>query len=88
MNALRKLSLGASGRITKILQVKMGKKLSNLNRYVSVISDIDEKWFVVFEHSINHPFYGYVRLPQLEYYFSCFAYFFLFFYFSSGAMYL
>ena len=25
----------------------MGKKLTNLNRYISVITDVDEKWFVI-----------------------------------------
>ena len=32
----------------------MGKKLTVLNRYISIIVDIDEKWFVIFEHTINH----------------------------------
>ena len=57
----------------------MGKKLTNLNRYISVISDIDEKWLVVFEHTIHRLFLGCVRLPQLEYYFSfssCFLFLF------------
>ena len=39
----------------------MGKKLTNLNRYISTITDIDEKWFVVFEHTINHLSFRYVR---------------------------
>ena len=34
-----------------------------LNRYISVITDIDEKWFVVFERSINCLAFGYVRIP-------------------------
>ena len=45
---------------------KMGKKLTSLNRYISVITDIDEKWFVIFEHTINHLSFGYIHLPQLE----------------------
>ena len=61
---------------------KMGKKLTNLNRYISVITDIDKKWFVIFEHTINHLSLGYVRLPQLEHYFSCFVSFFDCFYFT------
>ena len=51
----------------------MGKMLTNLNRYISIVTDIDEKSFVVFEHTINHLSFGYVRFSQLEYYFSCFA---------------
>ena len=48
----------------------MGKKLMNLNRFILVITDIDEKWSVIFEYTINQLFFGDVRLPQLEYYFS------------------
>ena len=44
----------------------MGKKLTNLNRYISVVTNIDEKWFVVFEHTMNHLSFGYVHLPQFE----------------------
>ena len=63
----------------------MGKKLTNLNRYISVATDIDEKWFVVFDHTINHLSFGYGRLPQFEYYFSSFAPFFTFFLLSSSS---
>ena len=49
----------------------MVKKVTSLNRYISIITHIDEKWFVIFEHTINHLSFGYVRFPQLEYYFSC-----------------
>ena len=52
-----------------------------LNRFISVITDIDEKWFVSFEYTINCLSLGYVRLPQLEYYFSSFFSFLLFFFF-------
>ena len=69
----------------------MGRKWTILNRYISVITDIDEKWFVIFEHTINCFSFGYVRLPQLEYYFSSFfflfSYFFFLFYYSSPAIY-
>ena len=44
----------------------MGQKLASLNQNISVITDIDEKWFVIFEHTINYFSFGYVRLPQLE----------------------
>ena len=66
----------------------MGKNLTNLNRYISVCTDIDGKWVVVSEHTINHLFFGYVSLPQLQYYFSCFvsSFFFLFFSLSSAAI--
>ena len=44
------------------------------------VTNVDVKWFVILEHTINHFSFGYVRLPQLKYYFSCFASFFLFFF--------
>ena len=44
----------------------MGKKLTSLNRYILVLTDIDEKWFVVFEHTVNRLSCGYVRLPNLK----------------------
>ena len=59
-----------------------GQKWTILNRYISVITDIGEKWFVIFEHTINWISFSYVHLPQLEYYFSfffLFSYFFFFF---------
>ena len=40
-----------------------------------------------FEHTINRLSFAYVRLGQLENYFSCFATFFLLFFFSSAAIY-
>ena len=43
MNALRKLSLEAPGHVTKIVQAESVKKLTNLNQYISVMTDIDEK---------------------------------------------
>ena len=59
---------------------KLTKTLTSLNRYFSVIFDIEEKWFVIFEHTINHLSFGYVCLPQLENYFSWFAFFSYFFF--------
>ena len=56
----------------------MVKKLTNLNQYISVITSIAKKWFVIFEHTIKQLSLGYVPLPQLEYNFSCFASFFFF----------
>ena len=53
MIALRKLSLRVPGHVTKILQVENGQKLTNLNRYIPVITDIEEKCFVSFEHTIS-----------------------------------
>ena len=58
----------------------MGKNLTILKRYVLVVTDIDEKWFVIFEHTIYHLSFGYVRLPQLENYFFLFCIFFLTFF--------
>ena len=68
----------------------MGKKLTNLNRYISVITGIDENWFVIFEHTINYLSFGYVRLPQLEYgtiFLVLESFLLLFFSFSSHVMY-
>ena len=48
MNALCQTSLGAHNHVNKILRAENGKKLTSLNRYISVITDIDEKWFVSF----------------------------------------
>ena len=48
--------------------------------YLGISTYIDGKWFVIFEHTINCLIFGYVRLPQLENYFSCFL-FLLFFFF-------
>ena len=59
----------------------MGKMLMSLNRYISLITDIDEKWFVVSEHTINHLCFGYACSPQLENYFSFASIFLLFFLF-------
>ena len=60
----------------------MGRKLMSLNRYISVITHIDEKWLAVFEHTINHLLFGYARLPQFENYSSCLvSFFFTFFLF-------
>ena len=56
----------------KFYRPKMDNKLMNLNRYISVITNIDEKWFVIFEHTINHLSNGYVHLPQFECHFSFF----------------
>ena len=78
INSVCKPSLGEPGNVTKILQAKMGKKLTSLNRYILVITDIDEKWFVIFEHTINHLSFGYARLPQLENFFFLFCFFLIF----------
>ena len=42
MNALCKPSLGAPSYDTKFYKPKMGEKLTNLNRYISEITDIDD----------------------------------------------
>ena len=43
MHALCKPSLEAPSHVTKIVQAKSGRKWTILNRYISVITDIDEK---------------------------------------------
>ena len=86
MNALCKPSLETPSHMIKTLQAENGIKLTSLNRYISVITDIDKKWFVIFEHTTNHLSFGYVCLHQLENYFSCFSIFFFNYYFASAAM--
>ena len=80
INALSKPSLGAPGHATKILQAENGQKVDEFEPIYPVITDIDEKWFVMFEHAINHPSFGYARLHQLENYFSWLASFLLLFF--------
>ena len=63
MNALCKPTMAALSDVTKTLQAEMGKKLTSLNRYILAITDIDPKWLVVLECTINHLSFGYVRLP-------------------------
>ena len=47
---LRKPSLGEFGLVTKILRAKNGQKVDEFEPInISVITDIDEKWFVVFD---------------------------------------
>ena len=43
---------------------------------------------LIFEHTINHLSFDYVRLPQLEYYFLVLHFFSYFFSFSFAAIYL
>ena len=79
MNTLCKPSLGASGHVPKMLQAENGQKVDEFEPIYlgTVITDIDEKWFVVFEHTLDRLSFGCVRLPQLENCFSCFAALFL-----------
>ena len=58
--------------MNKILQAENGQNVDEFEHiYIAVITAIDEKWFVIVEHTINHLSFAYVRLPQLEYYLSC-----------------
>ena len=67
--------------MTKILQARNKQKLNEFEPtvYISVITDINKKWFVIFELTINHLSFGYGRLLQLEYHLFCFLFFFNFF---------
>ena len=80
VNALCKPSFGAPVTWPKFYRPKVGRKWTILNRYISVITDIDEKWSVIFEHTINWLSFGYVHLPQPDYYFSSFFLLFFFFF--------
>ena len=88
INASCKPSLGVPGHVTKILQAENGQKSGRvLNRYISAIIDIDEKWFVVFEYTtIQSTTFLLVRFvyPNLKTIFlvlHLFSYFFSFFFF-------
>ena len=82
INALCKSSLEAPGHVTKILQAENGLKVEEFEPIYSATTDIDEKSYAIFEHTINHLSFGFVRLPQRENYFSCFESFFLLFFSS------
>ena len=53
MNALRKASLGAPSHMTKILQAEDWQKVDEFEPIYLGNYNIEEKWFVVFEHTIN-----------------------------------
>ena len=72
---------GGARHVTKILQVKSGQKVDDFEPIYLGNYDIDEKRFVISEHTINCLSFGYVRLPQPEYYFSSFFFFLLTFFF-------
>ena len=74
MLALMQTKFGTPGHVNKILRPIMCKNWTNLNRYVLIITDIDKKWFLIFEHTNNHVRFGYVRLLHLI--FLVFSYFF------------
>ena len=78
INALCKPSLGVPGQLTKILLAENGQKVNEFEPIHLRNYRYWKKWFVIFEHTINHLSFDYARLPQLEYYFSCFVSFFLF----------
>ena len=92
VNASCKPSLGEPGRANKMLQAENGQKVDKFESIYlfPIVTDIDEKWTLVFEHAINHLSFGYFRLPQLKSYFSCFGIFFRTFFvcflFSSRAI--
>ena len=82
MSALCKPSLGTNGYLIKNLQAENGQKVDKFERYTSVITDTDKKWFVVFERTVNDLFFSYICLPQLEcYFFSFFLFPYFFFFF-------
>ena len=80
-NAFCKPSLGAPGLVTKILQAENGQKVDEFEPIY--LSNYRCWWKIVcdFEHTFDHLCFGYVRLPHLENYFSCFVSFFLTFFF-------
>ena len=74
------------GHVTKILQSENGQKVDEFEPIYLGSYNTDEKWFVVFEHTINHLSFVCVCLPQLGYYFTCFSPFFLLFFFSFSSV--
>ena len=70
---------GARSRDPNFTDRKL-QESTNLNAYMSVSTDIDEKRFVAFEHIINHLCFGYVCLPYLNTFCSFFLNFFFFSY--------
>ena len=50
---------GAQSRDQNFTGQKWEKKLTSFNRFISVITNIYQKWFVMFEHTINRLFFGY-----------------------------
>ena len=69
------------GNMNENLQAENGQKLTNLNQYILTITNINKKLFAIFEQTINNLSFGYVRLSQFEYYFSCFFFYYLLIYF-------
>ena len=62
MEALCIPSLGVYCHVTGILHAENGQKVENLNRLISISTDIEEKKFVIFEQTINHLSCGYAFL--------------------------
>ena len=56
-----------TGHVTKILQAINGQKVDEFEPIYLGNYDIDEKWFVNIEHTINYLYFNYVYLPQVEY---------------------
>ena len=54
----------------------MGKKLTSLNRYISVITLFDKKWCIIFKHTINRLFLVLFVYPNLNTSFLALAIFF------------
>ena len=68
METLRLRSFGALGYVTACLEAENRQKVANLNRYISVSTNIDEKRFMDFQHNYyQHLSSGYARLPQVGY---------------------
>ena len=87
INALCKPSLGAPGDVINTLQAKNGQIVDNFESIYFSKYQFCRKIVCNYWAHYQPPFFDYARLPQLEYYFSCFASFFLLFLFSSAAIY-
>ena len=65
----------------------MGKKSTSLNRHISLITDNDKKWFVIFGHTINQLSFGVCSFAPTWILVFLFCIFFFLFSFSSRSIY-
>ena len=70
----------------KFYTPKMGKKLTNLNRYISVRTDIDETWFVIFDYTTIVFLFIVFVYSNLKLYFLFVFFFFLTFFFFHATL--
>ena len=80
--ALRKPSLGRPVTLPEFYRPKMCRKWTTLNRYISVITDSDEKLFAIFERTLTSFLFFMFVCPNLRTVFLVLFLFLTFFSFS------